>query len=319
MTNTTTAPFANLIGQDSMKSKLQFALEAREAQRPLPHFLFTAPYGFGKTRFIREFAKHITNSGKSGQYVEINSSLIESTQWFVEKIYMPYLRDRDNVIILCDEAHMIPKSVQAWLLTVLNTEKSHIRRVTYNDSEIEFDFLKTSIHFATTDANKLGKPLKSRMETMTFAPYSNKDLSRIIEINCPDVEFQDNILEELAMNIKPHPRAAGELARKINDFCAIKRRKEFDSADFFNLSHMADIKQFGLDNIEVGILKLLDERGPMTLTEISACLSIPANALRQDHEHHLLKNGFLRLVGKREITPKGKEAVKMFKTVDGAE
>lgn len=319
MTNTTTAPFASLIGQQNIKSKLQFAIETKEAKRPLPHFLFTASYGFGKTRFIREFAKTITNGGTTGKYVEINSANIKSVSWFVEKVYMPYLQDRDNVTVLCDEAHELPKSVQTWLLTVLNTEKSHIRRVVYDDSEIEFDFLRTSIHFATTDANKLSKPLKSRMEIMTFSAYSAEDLQEIVKLNVPEIDFQENVLVDIVASIKPYPRAAEIIARKISDFCAIKGRKEFDSADFFNLSSMADIKQFGLDNVEVGILKLLDERGPMTLTEISACLSIPANALRQDHEHHLLKNGFLRLVGKREITPKGKEAVKMFKSVDGAE
>jgi Holliday junction resolvasome RuvABC ATP-dependent DNA helicase subunit len=314
MTNTTTTPFANLIGQQNLKSKLQFALETKEAGRPLPHFLFTAAMGNGKTRFIREFARHVTDSGKSGKYIEINASNIKSVSWFVEKVYMPHMQDRDS-LILVDEAHELPRSVQSWLLTVLNTEKSHIRRVVYEDSEIEFDFLRTSIHFATTDANRLGKPLKSRMEVMTFAPYSQNDLSKIIEINCPDVEFQDNILEELVTSIKPYPRAAEILARKVNDFCAIKQRKEFDSADFVNLSHMADIKVHGIDNIELGILKLLDERGPMTLTEISACLSIPANALRQDHEHHLLKKGFLRLDGKRHITAKGSEIAKSFKTM----
>lgn len=314
MTNTTTAPFANLIGQSALKSKLQFALETKEAGRPLPHFLFAAAYGFGKTRFIREFARHITDSGKSGKYVEINAANIKSVSWFVEKVYMPHMQDRES-LILVDESHELPKSVQAWLLTVLNTEKSPIRRVVYEDSEIEFDFLRTSIHFATTDANKLSKPLKSRMEGMTFAPYSQNDLAKIIETNCPDVQFQDNILEELVASIKPLPREACKIAGKVNDFCAIKGRKEFDSADFVNFSAMADIKVHGIDNIELGILKLLDERGPMTLTEISACLSIPANALRQDHEHHLLKKGFLRLDGKRHITQKGSEIAKSFKTM----
>mgnify|MGYP003435857111 FL=1 len=280
--------------------------------------LFAGALGSGKTRFIREFAKVLTNKGTTGKYIEINAANIKSVSWFVEKIYMPHLQDRESCLLI-DESHELPKSVQSWLLTVLNTEKSHIRRVVYDDSEIEFDFLRTSIHFATTDANKLSKPLKSRMEVMTFAPYSQEELKQIIEINCPDVEFQDSVLEDLVVSVKPYPRAVEILARKVNDFCAIKQRKEFDSADFFNLSHMADIKLHGLDNIEVGVLKLLDERGPMTLTEISACLSIPANALRQDHEHHLLKKGFLRLAGKREITPKGRDAVKMFKSVDGAE
>ena len=316
--NTTEAPFQNLCGQSNIKTKLPFFLESRRADRPLPHMLFAGALGSGKTRFIREFAKVLTNKGTTGKYIEINAANIKSVSWFVEKIYMPHLQDRESCLLI-DESHELPKSVQSWLLTVLNTEKSHIRRVVYDDSEIEFDFLRTSIHFATTDANKLSKPLKSRMEVMTFAPYSQEELKQIIEINCPDVEFQDSVLEDLVVSVKPYPRAVEILARKVNDFCAIKQRKEFDSADFFNLSHMADIKLHGLDNIEVGVLKLLDERGPMTLTEISACLSIPANALRQDHEHHLLKKGFLRLAGKREITPKGRDAVKMFKSVDGAE
>lgn len=306
--------FSNLIGQPMIKSRLQFAIEGQKAGRPLPHFLFTSAFGSGKTAFVREFAKNIFDGNERRRYVEINCANVKGVSWFVEKVYMPHMLDR-NCTVLADECHMLPKSVQAWLLTVLNTEKSHIRRVVYEDSEIEFDFLRTSIHFATTDANKLGKPLKSRMESMTFAPYSQEDLKKIIEINCPEVDFQDNVLEDLVVSIKPYPRAAEILARKVNDFCAIKKRKEFDSADFVNLSHMADIKQFGLDNIELGILKLLDERGPMTLTEISACLSISANALRQDHEHHLLNKGLLRLNGKREITQKGSEFAKSFKTM----
>jgi Holliday junction resolvasome RuvABC ATP-dependent DNA helicase subunit len=119
-------------------------------------------------------------------------------------------------------------------------------------------------------------------------------------------------LEELVGSIKPNPRAAEQIARKVENFCAIKKRKSFDSADFVNLSGLVDIKVHGLDNTEISVLKLLDERGPMTLTEISACLSIPATALRQDHEHHLLKKGFLRLNGKRELTTKGKEVIKMI-------
>jgi len=313
------APFANLIGQESLKSKLQFGVESFKAGRPLPHYLFVSSYGFGKTRFVREFARQAALSrqestgGDKGKYIEINSANIKSVTWFVEKIFMPHLQDR-NCHLLCDEAHELPKSVQTWLLTVLNTEKSHIRRVAYDDSEIEFDFSRISIHFATTDANRLGKPLKSRMELMTFAPYTNKNLSDIIQLNSQDVEYQENILEEIVSSIKPYPRAAEIMAGKINDFCAIKGRKEFDTADFLNLASMAYIKAHGLDNVELAILRLLEDRGPLTLTEISACLSIPTNALRQDHEHHLLKKGFLRLNGKREISNLGRRALENFKT-----
>jgi Holliday junction resolvasome RuvABC ATP-dependent DNA helicase subunit len=197
-------------------------------------------------------------------------------------------------------------------LTLLNTEKSHIRRVNHDGTDYEFDFCKLSMNFATTDSNKLGKPLKSRMEVVSLAPYSKSELMQIIQLNVPEIEFEDNILEEIVDSIRPNPRDAGQMARKVANFCAIKKRNSFDSADFANLSNIADIKVHGLDNLELGILKLLYERGPMTLTEISACMSVPATALRQDHEHHLLKKGFLRLNGKRELSSKGREVVKLL-------
>lgn len=309
----TKTPFANLVGQEKIKSLLSFHLETREAGKPLPHLLFTGAWGFGKTRFIREFAKEITQSGTVGKYLEINSANCKGIQWFIDNVYMPHILDRDNVCLLWDEAHELPRSIQTWFLTLLNTEKSHIRRVNHDGTDYEFDFCKLSMNFATTDSNKLFKPLKSRMETIAIAPYSKSELMEIIQRNVPEISFEDNILEEIVDSIKPSPRAAEQMARKVENWCAIKKRKSFDSADFANLSNVADIKIHGLDNLEIGILKLLDERGPMTLTEISACMTVPATALRQDHEHHLLKKGFLRLNGKREITTKGKEVLKTIR------
>jgi Holliday junction resolvasome RuvABC ATP-dependent DNA helicase subunit len=306
-------PFANLTGQEKIKSLLSFHLETHEAGKPLPHLLFTGAFGNGKTAFIRNFAKEITRSGTVGKYLEINSANVKSVQWFIDNVYMPHILDRDNICVLFDEAHELPRSVQTWFLTLLNTEKSHIRRVNHDGTDYEFDFCKLSMNFATTDPNKLGKPLKSRMEIVALAPYSSEELMEIVRLNVPEIEFEDNVLEELVTSIKPSPRAAEQIARKVANFCAIKKRNSFDSADFVNLSNIVDIKVHGLDNTEISVLKLLDERGPMTLTEISACLSIPATALRQDHEFHLLKKGFIRLNGKREISAKGKDVVKMLK------
>ena len=314
----TKTPFANLTGQEKIKSLLSFHLETREVGKPLPHLLFTGAHGHGKTRFIREFAKEITQSGTTGKYLELNSASCKGIQWFIDNVYMPHILDRDNVILLWDEAHELPRSVQTWFLTVLNTEKSHIRRVNHDGTDYEFDFCKLSMNFATTDSNKLFKPLKGRMETVAIAPYSKNELMEIVQLNVPEISFEDNILEEVVDSIKPSPREAEKMATKVANWCAIKKRNCFDSADFANLSKVADIKIHGLDNIELGVLKLLHERGPMTLTEISACMSIPATALRQDHEFHLLKKGFIRLNGKREISAKGREVVLSFKPFDGA-
>lgn len=305
-------PFKNLIGQDRIKPLLSFFIETQQVGRPLPHLLFTGAWGSGKTAFIREFAKNIFDKGERRKYYEVNASTIKSLTAFVENVVMKLMFDR-NSTILVDEAQELPKEVQCWLLTVLNTEKSPIRRVAYGDSEVEFDFCRQSIHFATTDPNKLSKPLKSRLETVSIAPYDSKELEKIIQKNIPEVDFEDNVLEELVSSIKPSPRAAEIMARKVNDFCSIKGRKSFDSGDFVNLCKMVDIKAHGCDNAEISILKLLVDRGPMTLTELSACLCISGSAVRQEHEHHLLRKGFIRINGKREATQKGIEAARAFK------
>lgn len=310
--NTTEAPFKNLVGQQPIKNKLLFSLQAHKAGRQFPFFLFTGAHGNGKTAFIRELAKNTYDGQTRRKYFEVNAANIKSVGWFVDNVYRPHVQDRESTILI-DESQDLPRGVQTWLLTLLNTEKSPLRRVVYDDTELEFDFLKQSIFFATTDPNRILKPLKNRMETVGMAAYSKEELAEIIKLNVPDVDFQENVLIEVVDSLKPSPRAAELMSRKISDFCAIKGRKEFDTADFINLSHMADIKLHGLDNVEVQILKILDERGAMTLTELSACLNISSSALRQDHEHHLLKSGFLRIDGKRMLSSKGKDAAKKFK------
>jgi len=311
MTNTT-APFANLVGQQQIKSRLNFSLQAHKAGRQFPFFCFVGAHGNGKTAFIRELAKNTFDEKDRRKYFEINAANIKNLDWFINNVYRPHIQDR-SASILIDEMHELPKNIQTWMLTLLNTEKSPVRRVIYDDAEIEFDFLKQSLFFATTEPNKILKPLKNRMEIIGMAPYSKEELAEIIQLNVQDIDFQDNVLLEVVDNLKPSPRAAELMARKISDFCAIKGRKEFDSADFINLSRMADIKIHGLDSVEIQILKILDERGAMSLTELSACLSISSSALRQDHEHHLLKKGFLRIDGKRMLSGKGKEVAKNLK------
>lgn len=306
-------PFKTLIGQQAIKNRLTFALQAHEAGRMIPHFLFVGAFGNGKSQFLREFAKNIkSTNGKPRKLLELNCSSITTLTGFVEKVLQPHVVDRDICLAL-DECHCLPKEVMNWLLTVLNTEKSPIRKVMFGDAEIEFDFLRQSFFFATTEQHKLTKPLKSRMETLAMAPYSLEELQEIIQLNVPDVEFEDNVLEEVASAVKGTARSCVLMASKIEDFCLIKGRKCFGTADFRNLSHAADIKEHGLDSVEVSILKILNIRGAMSLNELSASLGLSRQALMNDHEHHLMKKGFLRIDGKRKITTIGQKVIEKFK------
>lgn len=306
-------PFPNLIGQTALKNRLSFALQAHEVGKMIPHYLFVGAFGCGKTLFIREFCKKVKgDDGKIRKFIEVNSSTIKNLTQFVEKIVMPHVHDR-SVNLLLDEAHALPNDVVMFMLSLLNTERSPVRSVPYGDSNLEMDFLRQSIHMATTEPDKIFKPLKSRMEIMAMAPYSNEELQEIIRINAPDVEFKENVLVEVSSSVKGTGRSCVAMAKKIEDFCAIKGRKSFDQSDFRNLAKMADIKSYGLDSVEVSILRLLNERGPLSLNELSATLNLSRSALMHDHEHHLMNKNFLRVNGRREITQKGKEVLKQVK------
>lgn len=311
----TNKPFSKIIGQKSIVQRLIFSLEARESGRVCPHFLFSGFFGGGKTALMREFAKSIVGEdGKPQKYFEINCSSIKSADHFFEQVWMPKCFDR-NVTLGLEEFHAIPKNLANIFLTMLNTEKSHIRKVAVGDSEIEVDFSRQIILAGTTEIDKIGKPLRSRFDVLGLESYKNEDLTKIIKLNSSNIKYDKGVLENIADSIKGTPRSAVSMANKICDYCSIKKKETFDEADFKKLSAMADIKKFGLDNTEVAILNLLNERHEASLNEICATLGLSRGAVMGDHEHQLLKKALIKIDGKRIITAKGKEIAKLFKVI----
>ena len=69
----------------------------------------------------------------------------------------------------------------------------------------------------------------------------------------------------------------------------------------------------GLSNIEVEILRILDERGDCTLQMLSSVTGMSRSALQRDAEIYLLRQGLLKIDGLRKITKKGVDLLKMVK------
>ena len=73
----TTDMFAGLVGQDTLKSRRNFYLDAKKATGTLPFLLFNGAKGLGKTEFAKAFAKSL---GKP--MIEINCSTIRNAELF---------------------------------------------------------------------------------------------------------------------------------------------------------------------------------------------------------------------------------------------
>ena len=73
--------FDKIIGQEKVKARLNFFLEAHKKSSLSPHVLFVAPRGSGKTLIAQTYASNLTNSeGKKRKLITINCSSLVRLQ-----------------------------------------------------------------------------------------------------------------------------------------------------------------------------------------------------------------------------------------------
>lgn len=290
--------FNSIVGQEHIKRQLSFYLDAYKTSGVLPFLMFNGQRGIGKT----EFARAVGAASKK-VFLEINSSSIKNEKMFFEQM-MPQVQDTECVLFF-DEAHELPRKLVVAFLTIFNTEKKSVVYFTYQDVEYKFDFTKMSFIFATTELDRLFAPFKDRLTIVDFVPYSNDEVKRIIQKRIPDVKFDTGVLNEIATTIRGNARSAVKRAKEIEMFCEAKNNPSFSLEDWQSLCHKANINTRGLSNTELQILTALKERGPLTLTMLSAITGLSVQALRKDAELHLLKLNFIQIDGKRHITSQG--------------
>lgn len=290
--------FNHIVGQEHIKRQLSFYMDAYKTSGVLPFLMFNGQRGIGKT----EFARAIGAAAKK-VFLEVNSSSIKNEKMFFEQM-MPQIQDTECVIFF-DEAHELPKKLVAAFLTVFNTEKKSVVYYTYQDVEYRFDFTKMSFIFATTELDRLFAPFKDRLTVVDFVPYTNDEVKRIVQKRIPDVQFASGVLNEIATTIRGNARSAVKRAKEIEMYCEAKNNPSFSLEDWQSLCHKANINTRGLSNTELQILTALKERGPLTLTMLSAITGLSVQALRKDAELHLLKLNFIQIDGKRHITSQG--------------
>jgi Holliday junction resolvasome RuvABC ATP-dependent DNA helicase subunit len=290
--------FKHIVGQEHLKRQLSFYLDAYKATSILPFLMFSGQRGIGKT----EFARAVGVACKKTFY-EVNSSSIKSEKQFFEQL-MPQIQGTECLIFL-DEAHELPKKLVTAFLSILNTEKKTVVHYTYQDVEYTFDFAQMSFIFATTEMDRLFAPFKDRLTVVDFVPYTNSEVKDIIKKRIPDVKFAAGVLDDIATTIRGNARSAVKRAKEIEMFCEAKNNPDFSSEDWTSLCHKANINKRGLSNTEIQILSALKERGPLTLTMLSAITGLSIQALRKDAELHLLKMNLLRIEGTRQITSQG--------------
>ena len=142
--------FAGLFGQKTVKKRLNFYLDAFKKTSTCPFLFFIGAKGLGKTEFARQFGEHLENAdGKRRPFLELNCSTIKNVEQFFDQVFIPLIMDNE-ITVLFDEAHELPKDLTNAFLTVFNTERGTHKNLRWRDGEYPFDFKKQTFLFATT-------------------------------------------------------------------------------------------------------------------------------------------------------------------------
>lgn len=299
--------FDGLIGQDNVKKKLSFYLKAFNKTSICPFLNFVGAKGLGKTEFAKAFARNLTNeNGAKRPFIEINCSTIKNNEAFFEQIFLPVIANNE-VTVLLDEAHALPKDLTNAFLTIFNTESNHIKEFNWEEQVFTFDFKKQTFLFATTESDKLFPPLKDRLTTIDFEPYKYSELGKILHSKIPDVKFEDGALEKLSKTTRGNARNAVMRAKEVMLFCEAENTPEFTEESYEKFCETLGILPHGITCTEKQLLEILQERGSCTLAMLSASTGLSPSSIRADHELYLLRKNFMQIDGKRKITSDGRK------------
>ena len=310
----TTNRFPKIVGQAIAKRKLNFHLDNFEASSVIPHLLFIAPKGCGKTTLAKAAGQNLMNeeTGKPKPFLEINCSTLKSVPQFINQVVVPHIHQRECTVLF-DEASELPKSITMMLLTVLNPNANNATTFSFEDYVMDFDFRQQSFMFATTEAHKLFHALIDRCDRIDMEEYTMDELAEIINMNVRAIKLDcdEDVLKEIAPVLRGNARAAQKMANNMNSYLKRTKGNKFTKKDWATLKHALGILPLGISRIELQILRALAEKKESSLTNLSAKTGLTVQCIRQDFELYIQKHNLMEITtGGRSLTMAGHKYLK---------
>ena len=293
--------YSEIVGQDKTKKKLNFLLNGYKRTKIMPHLLFVAPRGCGKTLIAQKTASLM---GREKNII-VNCSTIKNVKGFFNQIMLPYVYDKDSTIIF-DEASELPRDVTMALLTILNPNQHNKNDFAFDEATYTFRFNLNSFIFCTTEAQKMFHALLDRLYRVDLEDYSYIDLGKIINSNLKlkNQIIAEEIINEVASVCRGNARQAQSMANQISSYLVSKNSNELNRNGWSEVKDSLSIYPLGLTEIELNVLKILKEHGEVRLSNLSAKTNLTKDMLQKNVELYLVRNNRI------EIRPTGRALTK---------
>ena len=292
--------FDTYIGQSALKDTLKITIEAaKKREKPLDHLLFYGPPGLGKTTLAGVIANEM------GVSIKITSAPALERPRDIIGILMSL---EEGQILFIDEIHRLNKVAEEILYPAM--EDFYLDMTTGKSQTVKtlrVPLPKFTLIGATTKAGELSGPLRDRfgiIHRLQF--YTDKELAQVIKRTAQilDIEIDEQGAYAIAKRSRGTPRIANRLIKRVSDYAIVKHDGKINQEIANKSLDILEIDEFGLDNTDRNLLKLIIEKydgGPVGIETIAAAIGEDSRTIEDVCEPYLLQCGLL------QRTPRGRK------------
>ena len=297
--------FPDIIGQETVKKALGFYIDGYQKTGCIPHLMFTAPRGCGKTTMATAMAKNLKSNGSIKPLITLNCSTIKSLKQFFNMIVIPHMVDTDATVLF-DECSELPKDVTMALLTITNPNPRNRNDFSYEDYNVTFDYRRLSFMFATTEGQSIFHALMDRMERIDLEEYKLDELGKIVMLGLEGYTVEKKALEQVSTVLRGNARAGQKMAMKMKLYLNAQGKTNFNLKDWRELSGKLGILPLGISVQELNLMRYMARKKATRLTELAAITGLSKGAIQKDYELYLSKMGLMEIQPEgRSLTTKG--------------
>ena len=291
------------VGQEKIKDNLAVAIQAAKLRNDaLDHVLLYGPAGLGKTTLAHIIA------GELGTQIKVTSGPAIERAGDLAAI-LTNLNERD--VLFIDEIHRLNHNVEEILYPAMEDYTlDFIIGKGPSARNVQLPLPKFTLIGATTRAGMLSAPLRDRFGVLCrLENYSIDELTQIVEraANMLSTKIEHLAAVEIAKRSRGTPRIANRLLKRVRDYSVVRGHEEIMLSDAKKTLSMLEIDDFGLDAIDIKLLKSMAEKfggGPCGLDTLAATINEDGVTIEDVYEPYLLRLGF---IGR---TPRGRVLLK---------
>lgn len=296
---------AEFIGQDSLKEKLQVAVDsARMRQQPLDHVLFSGPPGLGKTTLAGIIAEEM-----GGKFHSTSAPALTRPGDLAKLLTLVEAGD----VLFIDEIHRLNRPCEEILYPAM--EDGYIDFVIgegVTAQSIKLNLQPFTLIGATTRTGMLTSPLKARFGIdLKLEFYDEANLTRIVlrTGELMSLGFSESAAAAVAARARMTPRVANRLCRRIRDYATVGGRSRIESDFVRDCLGRLGVDELGLVELDRKLLSLMIERyrgGPVGIKTLAALVDEEERTIEEDHEPFMLRQGLWEKTPQgRMVTPAG--------------